>query len=215
MKKNVSTTISTAAAAHCVSSTAPVITSLATAPPWTDFRPSSIALSRSARPMPSGSSTPTTSPAPFCTLANSSSDCDSTPGMISAHRPKNTTTASSTLAAAAGAGRHRCARSQVASGVSSVASSSEMITGRTTSIIRPAPSATSTTPPTTIIARRVTADATARPRGTASSPFSSTGARGSGRPLEGRGRVSIGAEAIVPRGLPSGARNKRAGAGKG
>ena len=200
MKKNVRTMISTIAAAHWVSSTAPVSTSLAIAPPWTDFRPSSIALSRSARSMPSGSSTLTTSPAPFWTLANSSSDCDSTPGMISAHRPKNTTTASNTLANAAGAGRHRWACSQRASGVSSVASSTAMITGSTTSIIRAAPSAMITIPATTIIARRITADATASPRGTASSPFSSTGARASGRPLEGRGRVSTGAEAIVLRG---------------
>ena len=48
-----------------------------------------------------------------------------------------------------------------------------MITGSITIIIRAAPSATSTTAPTTMISRRATAEATARPRGTASSPLSS------------------------------------------
>ena len=53
-----------------------------------------------------------------------------------------------------------------------------MITGRTTIIIREAPSATSTTPPATISSRSVIAEATARPRGTASSPLMSAGGSG-------------------------------------
>ena len=45
-----------------------------------------------------------------------------------------------------------------------------MITGMTTTIMRLANSASSTIPPTTMITRSVTAEATASPRGTASSP---------------------------------------------
>jgi hypothetical protein len=77
-------------------------------------------------------------------------------------------------------------RSQWASGASSVASSSATITGMTTTIMRLANSASSTIPPMTMTARSVTAEATASPRGTASSPAMCTTGRcaaGSARPF--------------------------------
>ena len=95
--------------------------------------------------------------------------------MISAQRPKNTSTASSVGTAADGAGRQPRRRSHSAAGNSSVVSSTAMITGRTTSIIRAAPSATITIPPTMIASRSTTAETTASPCGTASSPFQPDG----------------------------------------
>ena len=118
--------------------------------------------------------------------------------MISAQSPKNTSRASSVSAPAAGAGRQPRAWSQWTPGSSSVVSSTAMITGRTTIIIRAAPSATSTTPPTTTISRSVMAEATASPRGTASSPLSSAGTGRSARPLDER--VYTGAVAMMAKG---------------
>ncbi len=122
------------------------------------------------------------------------------PGTISAHRPRKTSSPTQTLAIAAGAGRQPCARNRAASGASSVASRIEMITGRTRSIIRAAPSATTTIPATTISARSVIADATAKPCGTASSPLN--GAGRCARPFDGRG-VCSGVAAILLRGFPA------------
>ena len=93
------------------------------------------------------------------------------------------------------------ARSQRASGASSVASSSAMITGRTTTSIRLANSASTTIPPITMITRSVTAEATASPRGTASSPDQRGAGDDSGRePFAGLGgrrcrTASVGAMA--------------------
>ena len=72
------------------------------------------------------------------------------------------------------------------------------MTGSTTIISREAPRASSTTPATTISSRSVIAEATARPRGTASSPLRNAGGAGGwGRPLGVGRRVSTGALAIV------------------
>ena len=99
-----------------------------------------------------------------------------------------------TASAEASAGGTLRTCSQWASGASSVASSSATITGMTTTIIRLANSASSTMPPITMTARSVTAEATASPRGTASSPAMCTTGRcpaGSGRPF-GRDSVAAG-----------------------
>ena len=77
-----------------------------------------------------------------------------------------------------------------------------MISGRTRSIIRAAPSATTTIPATTISARSVIADATARPCGTASSPLSVAGR--CARPFDGRA-VCSGRRGHLAPGVPGSA----------
>ena len=170
MKKNVSTTIRITAAAHCTSTIAPVSSLPATWPPCSSSRAFWIASWTSRSLSPSGAAASPICPAPCWTFSTTSGTWLTNGGMTSPQSPRKTTNASPTASAEASAGGAPLRCSQRASGVSSVASSIAMITGITTTIMRLANSASSTMPPITIATRSVIAEATARPRGTASSP---------------------------------------------
>ena len=165
-----STTISRIAATHCTSSSAPLSTCPATSPLWSWSRARSIDRCTSSEVTPSGASASAICPAPRWTLSATAGTWLTNGGITSAHSPTNAANASRTDRKAAGAGRTRRERSQRAAGASSVASSSAMISGRTTTSINFANRPSSTIPPTTMISRSTIAELTARPRGTASSP---------------------------------------------
>ncbi len=142
----------------------------ATRPPWSWSRAFWIASWTSRSLSPSGAAASASWPAPFWTFSTTSGTWLTNGGITRPQSPRKTISARITETAAASDGGALRARSQRASGASSVASNSAMITGRTTTSIRLANSASRTIPPITMITRSVTAEATASPRGTASSP---------------------------------------------